>query len=703
MTKSTIKTILFVEDSSAQARAICAMLEGDSSRLFQLSQVESLLKAEEYLIQDPADIVLLDLSLAGIERPEAVRKIQSLAPRSTIVLLSDADCEQTAQSAMQDGAQDYLVKGEINARELRRALQQAVERKGVTDALFEEKERAQVTLDSIGDAVICTDAVGNVTFLNLVAERLTGWPLTDAEDLPMTTVFRIVDAATRATIANPMELAIKQNRTGHLPGNCILIRRDGSETFIEDSAAPIHDRQGNVIGSVIVFRDVSTARALAEQVVQASQHDALTGLPNRFLLTDRLGQAIASAERHTTQVAVMFLDLDGFKHINDSLGHLTGDKLLQSVASRLQKNVRTLDTVSRQGGDEFVILLPEITRPEDAAISARRLLQAVTKVHSIDRHELHITASIGVSLYPDDGSDAEALMKNADTAMYRAKEGGRQCFKFFTPAMNVQAVERQSIEEDLRHALDNNEFSLQYQPKVDLKSGAIIGAEALLRWKHPVRGDIPPVKFIPVAEASGLILPIGAWVLKQGCTQFRCWVDRGLPVTALAINVSSVQFQADKFLDTVFSSLDEAGLDPAFLELELTESVLMRDPATAAIVLKNLRERGIAVSVDDFGTGYSSLSYLKKLPLDALKIDRSFVHLLNHNPDDAAIAIAIISLGQSLNLRVIAEGVETAEDLAFMKEHNCDQAQGYYLSPPVAPEQYVELLAAARNAVPRVT
>lgn len=678
------------------------MLDGYSPRSFQLTQVESLSKAEEYLIQDPADIVLLDLSLAGIEGPEAVRKIQSLAPRSTIVLLSDADCEQTAKNAMQEGAQDYLVKGEINARELRRALQQAVERKGVTDALFEEKERAQVTLDSIGDAVICTDSVGNITFLNLVAERLTGWSLADAEALPMTTVFRIVDAATRATIANPMELAIKQNRTGHLPGNCILIRRDGRETFIEDSAAPIHDRQGNVIGSVIVFRDVSTARALAEQVVHASQHDALTGLPNRFLLTDRLGQAIASAERHTTQVAVMFLDLDGFKHINDSLGHLTGDKLLQSVASRLQKNVRTLDTVSRQGGDEFVILLPETTRPEDAAISARRLLQAVTKVHSVDRHELHITASIGVSLYPDDGGDAETLMKNADTAMYRAKEGGRQCFKFFTPAMNVQAVERQWIEEDLRHALDNKQFSLQYQPKVDLKSGAIIGAEALLRWKHPVRGDIPPAKFIPVAEASGLILPIGAWVLKQGCAQFRRWIDLGLPVAALAINVSSVQFQADKFLDTVFSTLNEMDLDPAFLELELTESVLMRDPAAAATVLKSLRDRGIAVSVDDFGTGYSSLSYLKKLPLDALKIDRSFVHKLKNNSDDAAIAIAIISLGQSLNLRVIAEGVETAEDLAFMKEHGCDQAQGFYLSPPVAPEQYVELLEAARIAVPRV-
>ena len=558
--------------------------------------------------------------------------------------------------------------------------------------IWRREEWFRVTVDSIGDAVICTDSQGNITLLNPVAERMTGWSQPEAKGHTMDEVFRLVDPATRIAIANPMKEAVKHNRTGHLPLNCVLIHREGRETFIEDSAAPIHNRGGEITGAVIVFRDVSTARALAEQILHASQHDSLTGLPNRLLLNDRLGQAIALAQRHNGHIAVLFLDLDGFKHINDSLGHLIGDKLLQSVAKRLQQQVRSPDTVSRQGGDEFVLLLQEVERPEDAVITARRVLQAVSQAHSIDQHDLFVTASIGVSMYPDDGLDAETLLKNADTAMYQAKESGRQCYKFFKPVMNTQAVERQSIEEDLRRALERNEFKLHYQPKIDIRTGAITGAEALLRWMHPTRGCIPPLKFIRIAEECGLILPIGAWVLREACTQAQLWIRQGLPSTTMAVNVSAVQFRDEHFLESILAALSESGLDPVFLELELTESVLMKQPELAVSILQNLRKKGVAVSVDDFGTGYSSLSYLKKLPIDILKIDQSFIHQLDENPDDAAIAIAIISMGQSLNLRTIAEGVESPEDFAFLKAHGCDEVQGFYFSRPVPAEQFSRLL-----------
>jgi diguanylate cyclase (GGDEF)-like protein len=411
-----------------------------------------------------------------------------------------------------------------------------------------------------------------------------------------------------------------------LPANSILIRRDGFEIPIEDSVAPIHDGEGQAAGAVIVFRDVSVARAMALQMTHSAEHDFLTGLPNRMLLNDRIRQAISFAPRHMKHVAVLFLDLDGFKHINDSLGHPTGDRLLQSIAKRLVECVRASDTVSRQGGDEFVVLLSEVELAEDAAITARRMLQAVALPHSIDQHDLHVTTSIGVSVYPDDGLDAEALIKNADTAMYQAKENGRQSFQFFKPSMNTRAVERQSIEESLRRALERQEFALHYQPKINLTTGAITGAEALIRWMHPMRGLISPADFIPVAEDCGLILSIGAWVLREACAQARAWMAAGLPATSMAVNVSAIEFRHENFLDGVVAILDETGLDPEFLELELTESVLMKHAAATAVILRTLRESGIRVAIDDFGTGYSSLSYLQKFPVDAVKIDQSFVN-----------------------------------------------------------------------------
>ena len=585
------------------------------------------------------------------------------------------------------------VLGLLIAAAASRSVHRDSSRRGLAeDALFVEKERAQVTLNCIGDAVACTDISGNITFLNLVAEKMTGWSWQEAAGRPMAEVFRILDATSRETTPNPMEMAVGQNRTVHLPSNCILIRRDGFEIPIEDSVSPIHDREGQAAGAVIVFRDVSVARAMALQLTHSAHHDFLTGLPNRMLLNDRVGQAIASAPRHMKKIAVLFLDLDGFKHINDSLGHPIGDKLLQSIAKRLVDCGRFSDTVSRQGGDEFVVLLSEVEQSEDAAIMARRMLQAVAEAHSIDQHELHVTTSIGVSVYPDDGLDAETLIKNADTAMYQAKENGRHNYQFFKPAMNVRAVERQFIEESLRRALERQEFALHYQPKIDLRTGEITGAEALIRWTHPIRGPVSPVEFIPVAENCGLILPIGNWVLREACKQARTWVDAGLSLATMAVNISAMEFRDDNFLESVFAILRETGLDPRSLELELTESVLMERAESAASVLQTLRARGVQVAVDDFGTGYSSLSYLRKFPIDALKIDQSFVRQITTAPDDTTIVTAVISMGRSLKLRVVAEGVETQEELVFLQAHQCDEAQGYYFSRPVLPEQFAKLL-----------
>jgi diguanylate cyclase (GGDEF)-like protein/PAS domain S-box-containing protein len=694
VSKKSIETVLLIEDSPGDARLLFEMFNEQGLHDTRVKHVMRMSEAEEYLAEHSVDIILLDLGLPDAQGIQAIQRAHAAAPRAPLVVLTGLDDDSLAVSALQEGAQHYLVKGQIETRGLRRALSYAVERKIMEEALFEEKERAEVTLNCIGDAVISTDIAGNVSFLNPVAESMTGWSRREAAGRPTDEVFRLVDATSREIAAYPVAMAIDQGRTAHLRSNCLLIRRDGSEIPIEDSRAAIHDRQGLETGSVIVFRDVSVARAMSQQMAHSAEHDFLTGLPNRMLLNDRISQAIVSAHRNVKSLAVLFLDLDGFKHINDSLGHPVGDLLLQSIAKRLVLCSRASDTVSRQGGDEFVVLLSETQQSDHASIAARRMLESVAEPHSIGEHELHVTVSIGVSVFPEDGLDAETLLKNADTAMYQAKEHGRNSYQYFKPAMNARAVERQSIEESLRRALERREFALHYQPKINCKTGAITGAEALIRWTHPTRGMVPPALFIPVAEDSGLILPIGNWVLREACEQARAWVDAGLPVATMAVNVSAIEFRNDNFLDGLFAILRETELNPSSLELELTESVLMKNAESAASILKTLRTSGVQVAIDDFGTGYSSLSYLRKFPIDALKIDQSFVRLITPAGDDASIVTAVIGMAQSLKLRVVAEGVETREESAFLQAHECDEAQGYYFSRPVPALQFESLLRA---------
>ncbi|MGZ8136395.1 MAG: putative bifunctional diguanylate cyclase/phosphodiesterase [Methylococcaceae bacterium] len=441
------------------------------------------------------------------------------------------------------------------------------------------------------------------------------------------------------------------------------------------------------------------AQKMAEQIQMAKDQldhlahfDVLTGLPNRILLQDRLGRAIELAHRQGKKLAMMFLDLDQFKYINDSLGHAVGDRLLQSVAQKMSSCVRQSDTLSRQGGDEFVLLLPTIEYAEEAALCAQKILVIFEQPHYIDGHDLHISVSIGISIYPDDGQDAEILTMNADTAMYYVKEHGRNNYKFFKQNMNVAAVQRQSLEASLRRALERQEFFLLYQPKINLQTGAIVGVEALIRWQHPERGLLQPVDFVPIAEDSGLILPIGRWVLHEACQQLRAWMLAGLPPITIAVNTSALEFRAKDFLKNIRDTLEATCLEPHYLELELTESVLIQDEDSVVGILYALTDLGVKLAIDDFGTGYSSLSYLSQFPIDALKIDKSFVSQLTNNVDDAGIVNAVISMGNSLKKRIIAEGVETHEQYIFLLAQHCDEGQGYYFGRPMAADALATLL-----------
>ena len=692
------RRLLLIDDDDAHSKIFQEMLINADGGPFQNERVGTLARGCERLKQKDIWAIFANLSLPDSEGLNTLDNIQKAAPGVPILVLAGAEEQAIATEALRRGAKDYLLEDHIDAYSFARALRNMMERETAEEGMFTEKERAQVTLNSIGDAVLCTDTEGNITYLNIVAEQMTGWSCEDAQGERLAQVFQIVDGVTRKVSPNPMELAMRTNKTVELSANCVLIRRDGSESAIEDSAAPIHDRSGEIAGAVIVFHDAKMSKAITEEMVHLAQYDSLTNLPNRVLLTDRMNQTIARARRNGTRAAVIYLDLDGFKQINDSLGHDIGDKTLQSVAARLSSCVRNSDTVSRQGGDEFVVLLSEISHPEDASVMAKKILNALTSSHSLGDTSLHITLSIGLSTYPEDGGDAETLLKNADTAMYQAKKNGRNNYQFYTKEMNIRAIERQNVEADLGFALERDEFVLHYQPKINLTTGQITGVEALVRWVHPNRGLVPPGEFIPIAEECGLIMPIDRWVLREACRQVKEWEGSGLQVVPVSVNISSLEFRSGDFVESLSAILKGTRLDPNYVELELTETVLMRRVESANAVLRALKGIGVRLAVDDFGTGYSSLSYLKKFPIDTLKIDQSFVRDISTDPDDAAIVTAIITMARSLKKCVVAEGVETEEQLQFLQAHGCEEAQGYYFSEPLNAKRFAILLEAGMTS-----
>jgi diguanylate cyclase (GGDEF)-like protein/PAS domain S-box-containing protein len=660
---------------------------------FEVEWVTELSRAMERLCDGGVGAAVLDLSLPDSTGVETFDKLFQAAPNVPILILSDPDTEGEARQAVQHGAQDYLLKEQADGYRLRRTVRTMMDR-WAAQAVCRENALATITLDSIGEGVVRTDMCGNVTYLNGFAEKMSGWFREEALGRPVADVLRLIDSASGAILPNAVVVVAQGNKKAMATTrctNCTLVRRDGFECGIENRVAIIHDQDGDAIGAVISFRDVSTARAASLEMSRLAQHDVLTLLPNRTLFDDRLTQAISLAARQNKQLAVLFIDVDQFKRINDTLGHGVGDNLLRSVAGRLTACIRRTDTVSRLGGDEFLILLSQVEHAEDAAVTARKILRAIASPHIIDNKSLDINVSIGGSTYPADGQDAESLVSRADIAMYEAKQSGRNGYQSFRKDMTTRLAKRVLLEADLRCALGRNEFLLHYQPKIDLQTGQVTGMEALIRWQHPERGILLPASFVPIAEECGLILHIGQWVLVEACRQAREWNDLGLGVVPISVNVSAVEFQSKDFLSGVRAALIATGVQPQNLELELTETVLMQDAESAVVTLLALKAMGVRVAIDDFGTGYSSFTYLRRFPVDTLKVGQSFVQEITEDPEGSTLVGAMISIGKSLKQRVVAVGVETASQLDFLQRHGCGEGQSSYFSHPVVADQAARL------------
>ncbi len=682
--------VLLIQCNPADVRLIHKALAPTSQTFLETKSVSKVADAIERIVNGGVRAIIMD-----IEMPEGFARFEevlSAAPHIPILILSGTETECIARQAVERGAHDYILKNHMEEFRLKRIVRSMIDLKGMEEAAILQWERADVILSCTGDAVLISDVNRCVAHLNRPAEILTGWSCREAIGRELGEVFQTIDPISCQPAGDPLVAATSDKKHVPLCANCVLVQRNGFEVAIEGSAAHTRDRSRKRTGAIFVFNDVSAARAKSLELSHLAQHDFLTDLPNRVLLNDRISQAISFAERYTKQLAVMFVDLDDFKRINDALGHTIGDKLLQSVASRLVACVRRSDTVSRLGGDEFIVLLTQVEHAEDAAFIGKKILSSLAEPFSIDQKHVDINASIGVSTYPGDGQDAETLIHKADTAMYAAKQLGRNNCQFFKADMQARVLERQSLESSLRHALSQNEFMLHYQPKIDLKTGEVSGVEGLLRWHHPTRGLVPPALFIPIAEESGLIVPIGQWVLLEACRQARAWLDAGLSPVRMAINVSAAEFMSKDFLSGVRAALISTGVDPHNLELELTETVLMKDAESAVRILHALRAIGVQLAVDDFGVGYSSFNYLQRFPLDTLKIDRSFINEISAAGESATILSAMIDIGLSLKHRVVAEGVETLEQLNFLKKKGCNEGQGYFFCHPIIADEFAEFM-----------
>ena len=543
-------------------------------------------------------------------------------------------------------------------------------------------------MNEASDQIVIVDSYGRVEFVNRAFERETGYTFDEVNGKSMSVLKSGVQSAD-----------FYSNLWGIITaGDCwhgeIVNRRKNGTLYTEDmTITPVKDETGQIKHFIAIKRDVTEKKVYQQKLDHLAHHDVLTGLPNRLLLSDRLNYQLEQLRSCDALMAVMFVDLDRFKLINDTLGHNAGDELLKKVARGLTRCLRGVDTIARMGGDEFIIIASGISDRVQAGLIAERVLNVFAEPFELVNQELFISASIGVSMYPWDGSDVETLVRNADTAMYCAKEQGRNNYRFYTEELNAVATEQMTLENGLRKAIERNEFVVMYQPQVDIATGEVHGVEALVRWLHPDYGLVSPAKFIPLAEETGLILPISEFVLRTACAQNKAWQDAGHEPISVAVNISARQLRQGDLITTVCSILDETGLDSHFLDLELTESALMQDARLSTNILCRLRNKGVRISMDDFGTGYSSLSYLKRLPIDTVKVDQCFVRDIATNPDDAAIVGAVVAMAHSLKLKVIAEGVETLEQLEFLRTLKCDEIQGYFISRPVSAEEIEDVLS----------
>jgi diguanylate cyclase (GGDEF)-like protein/PAS domain S-box-containing protein len=541
-------------------------------------------------------------------------------------------------------------------------------------------------MNAASDQIIIMDKNGKIEFVNPSFEREHGYTL---EELKDNTPDMLFDESVLPLFKNVMEI-MQSSSNWH--GEMTLRRKDGTFVVEDVSINSVRNPKGEIEHFIGFHRNITEKKLYEEQLNHLAHHDSLTGLPNRLLFNDRLSRSLAQASRDGNSIAVLFLDLDRFKQINDSLGHSAGDLLLQSVSERLRNCIREADTIARMGGDEFTIILSGIDNVHDIEGIARRTVDALSAPFVLAGRETFVTVSIGIGIYPVDGNDADTILRNADTAMYRAKEQGRNGFSFYTTALNAVAEERSKLEASLRRAVEQEEFFLNYQPRVNLFTGELVGAEALIRWHHPELGTVSPARFITLAEETGLIVPISNWVLQTACRQNKAWQDNGLKPIRISVNISSKHIKQDGAILAIRELLEQSGLPPEYIEMEITEGALIDGTDMALVVMEQLKEMGLRLSLDDFGTGYSSLTYLKRFPIDSVKIDQSFVRNLTTNPDDAAIARAVVAMTHSLNLTVVAEGVETLQQLQFLKELGCDEAQGYFVGRPIAAEAFEKII-----------
>ncbi|MGH7846654.1 MAG: EAL domain-containing response regulator [Candidatus Binatia bacterium] len=692
--------LLLLEDVPTDAELVCHELR-KAKIDFAWERVETKEAFLNGLKTFTPDAILADYNLPQFSAMDALRLLRKLELELPFILVTGSQSEEVAVECMREGADDYILKTSL--KRLPSALLNTLRKKDIElekdraeAELHRREEQYRLITENTQDLICMLDPVGNFTYVSPSARSLLGY---EAKDLIGSSCFELIHPEDRQAAAATIEQILANADRGAQEFR--LCRVTGEWRIFESVGSRILDDGGKPQRAVFVSRDITERKRDEETIRHLAYYDALTGLPNRTLFNDRLAQALAQAYRSRQMLGLMFLDLDRLKAVNDTLGHAMGDRLLQGVSERLKTCLRDGDTIARLGGDEFLLLLQGVTHLEDVAKVAQRLLEGLKPSFYCEGQELHTTASIGIALYPNDSKDAESLMKNADTAMYRAKELGRNNYQFYSASMNESALQRLSLENNLRRALQRREFVLHYQPQMNLTTGQITGAEALIRWNHPELGMIPPARFIPIAEESGLILPVGEWVMATATAQNKAWQEAGLRPLRIAVNLSPLHFKHKDLAQTIAKILQQTALDARYLELEVTESVIMQTTdsdadAVVATMLK-LKETGIHVSIDDFGTGYSSLSYLKRFPVDTVKIDQSFIRDITTNPDDAAIAKAIISIAHSLSLRVIAEGVETEQQLNFLSSERCDEIQGFFLSRAVPADDFVEFVKAHEN------
>lgn len=683
-------SVLLVEDNPGDARLVHEMLSKLSFNRFEIIHADRLSRALELLEIKRPDVILLDLTLPDTHGLGTFTAVRDASPSVSVIVMSGLNDEEIAVSAVQEGAQDYLVKGQVDAGLLVRSIRYSIERKKAEERTQHSYRTLQIVLDSMPYGVVIVGKDRTIHYVNSAVLELTENRL--GEDM----VGRRCDQV----FCSPetCDCSFIDHSEGEVRSEQTVVTKSGARIPVLKTVVPIELKgEPLLLEAFVDITDIKYAeqklKEHEKQLEYLADHDTLTGLPNRRLFHRCLSRHLAQARRNAHSLAIMLLDLDHFKTINDSLGHAAGDLLLKLVAERMRCTLRKSDMVARLGGDEFTVLLPHVQSPDDVLRIVAKLKKALEPPFEVEGEEFYLTSSIGVAIFPDDGQDMVTLVKNADMAMYRAKEQGRNSHRLYSPEMHGVAMERMVLKNSLHKALERNEFILHYQPQVELKTGRIKGMEALVRWRHKEFGLIPPAKFITLAEETGLIIPIGEWVLRSACRQNMNWKKNGFDPGTMAVNLSVRQFRQVDLPAVVERILGETGMMPGELELEITESSLIYDVKSAVSTLKRLHGLGVRISIDDFGTGYSCLNYLKELPIHTLKIDRSFVMELDTGSNDETIVRAIIALAHSLRIKVVAEGIETPRQQEFLFSLGCETGQGYLFSRPIPPEEVEKLFS----------